>query len=64
MARLIAGPRFDRLLPAAILLGGGFMIAGDTLARSAARIDIPLGVLTALIGGPIFVWLLMRARQK
>lgn len=64
MARLLVGPRFDRLLPAAILIGAAFMIAVDTLARSAARIEIPLGVLTAVIGGPAFVWLLARNRRK
>ena len=64
MARLLVGPRFDRLLPAAILLGAAFMIGVDTLARSAARIEIPLGVLTAVIGGPAFVWLLARNRRK
>src|SRR4029453_2664055 len=41
MARLLVGPRFDRLLPAAILLGAAFMVAIDTLARSTARIEIP-----------------------
>jgi hypothetical protein len=60
MARLLVGPRFDRLLPATILLGAVFIISVDTLARSAARIEIPLGVLTAVIGGPAFVWLLAR----
>lgn len=64
MARLLVGPRFDRLLPASILLGAAFMVAVDTVARSAARIEIPLGVLTALIGGPAFVWLLARGRRK
>lgn len=64
MARLLVGPRFDRLLPASILLGAAFMVAVDTLARSAARIEIPLGVLTAVIGGPIFVWLLARGRAR
>jgi iron complex transport system permease protein len=64
MARLLVGPRFDRLLPAAILLGAAFMISVDTLARAAARIEIPLGVLTAVIGGPAFVWLLARNRRK
>ena len=64
MARLLVGPRFDRLLPAAILLGAAFMVGVDTLARSAARIEIPLGVLTAVIGGPLFVWLLARNRRK
>jgi iron complex transport system permease protein len=64
MARLLVGPRFDRLLPAAILLGAAFMLAIDTLARSAAAIEIPLGVLTAAVGGPIFVWLLARGRRR
>jgi iron complex transport system permease protein len=64
MARLLVGPRFDRLLPASILLGAAFMIAVDTLARSGARIEVPLGVLTAVIGGPAFVWLLARNRRR
>jgi iron complex transport system permease protein len=64
MARLLVGPRFDRLLPASILLGAAFMVGVDTLARTAARIEIPLGVLTAVIGGPIFVWLLARGRAR
>lgn len=64
MARLIVGARFDRLLPASILLGAAFMVMVDTLARSVARIEIPLGVLTALIGGPAFVWLLARRRRS
>ena len=63
-ARLIVGSRFDRLLPASILLGAAFLVAVDTLARSAARIEIPLGVLTAAIGGPAFVWLLARSRRR
>jgi iron complex transport system permease protein len=64
MARLLVGPRFDRLLPASILLGAAFMVGVDTLARSAARIEIPLGVLTAVIGGPAFVWLLAERRRR
>ena len=64
MARLLVGPRFDRLLPASFLLGAAFMAAVDTIARSAARIEIPLGVLTALIGGPAFVWLLAYGRRR
>lgn len=64
MARILVGPRFDRLLLASIPLGAAFMIAVDTLARSGARIEIPLGVLTAAIGGPLFVWLLARSRKR
>jgi iron complex transport system permease protein len=64
VARLIVGPRFDRMLPVAGLTGAIFMTLVDTVARTAARIEIPLGILTALIGGPVFVWLLARSRWR
>ncbi|MGO3926682.1 iron ABC transporter permease [Rhodopseudomonas pseudopalustris] len=60
MARLLVGPRFDRVLPTSILIGASFMIVVDTLARTAANIEIPIGVLTALVGGGLFVWLMTR----
>ena len=63
IARLLVGSRFDRLLPASLLVGAAFMILVDTIARAASRIEIPLGVLTAVIGGPIFVTLLARLRR-
>lgn len=62
-ARLLVGPDFSRLLPTAILLGAGFLLAVDTLARTVARIEIPLGVLTAFIGTPLFLWQLATARR-
>lgn len=64
MARFLVGPGFARLLPAAAMLGGGFLLLVDTLARSAARIEIPLGVLTAFVGTPVFVVVLARARRS
>nr|WP_286206658.1 iron ABC transporter permease [Thauera linaloolentis] len=60
-ARLLAGPEFSRLLPASALLGGAFLVAADTLARSAASVELPLGVLTAIVGAPVFLWLLARS---
>ena len=63
MARLLVGPRYDRVLPASALMGAAFLILIDTLARSIARVEIPLGLLTALIGAPVFVWLLARGRR-
>lgn len=60
VARLIAGSEFSRLLPTSILLGAGFLVAADTLARSVASIELPLGILTALVGAPAFIWLLAR----
>jgi iron complex transport system permease protein len=58
IARTLVGPDFARLIPAAALLGGGFLLVIDTLARTMAPIEIPLGILTALIGTPFFIWLL------
>jgi iron complex transport system permease protein len=62
-ARLLVGPDFGRLLPAAMLLGAGYLVAVDTLARTVADIEIPLGVLTAFIGTPFFIWLLAASRR-
>jgi iron complex transport system permease protein len=62
-ARLLVGPDFSRLLPTSILLGAGFLLGVDTLARTVARIEIPLGVLTAFIGTPLFLWQLATARR-
>jgi iron complex transport system permease protein len=58
LARALVGPDFPRLLPAAALLGGGYLLFIDTLARVAAPVEIPLGILTAVIGTPFFIWLL------
>jgi iron complex transport system permease protein len=58
LARALVGPDFHRLLPASALLGGGFLLFIDTLARTAAPIEIPLGILTAVVGTPFFIWLL------
>lgn len=63
LARFLVGPSFARLLPATALLGGGFMLFIDTLARTLAPVEIPLGVLTAVVGTPFFLWLL-RSTQR
>lgn len=62
IARMLVGPDFSRLLPAALMLGGGYVVGVDTLARTIADIEVPLGILTAAIGAPFFLWLLMSAR--
>ena len=64
MARFMVGARFDRLMPASVLLGATFLVLVDTAARSVAATEVPLGVLTALIGAPMFVWLLARGRRE
>jgi iron complex transport system permease protein len=64
VARLLVGPEFSRLLPASLLLGGGFLVATDTLARTVAPIEVPLGILTALVGAPFFLFLLARPGRQ
>ena len=63
MARLVAGPRFDRMLPAALLIGATFMVLVDTAARTIALMEVPLGILTAILGAPVFVLLLARGAR-
>jgi iron complex transport system permease protein len=58
IARTLVGPDFARLIPAAALLGGGFLLVIDTLARTMTATEIPLGILTAVVGTPFFIWLL------
>ncbi len=58
IARTLVGPDFGRLIPAAALLGGGFLLMIDTIARTVSPIEIPLGILTAFVGTPFFIWLL------
>jgi iron complex transport system permease protein len=63
IARMAVGPSFDRLLPTATLLGASYLLIVDTLARTMARIEVPIGILTAMIGAPFFLWLLARGRE-
>jgi len=60
-ARLLVGPEFSRLLAASLLLGGGFLVTADALARSAASLELPLGIVTAFVGAPVFLWLLAKS---
>lgn len=65
LIRMIAGPGHRVLIPAS-LLGGALLLAlADLLARTTfTYADLPIGMLTALIGGPFFFWLLLRTRRR
>lgn len=63
LARLIVGPAFARLLPMSAVLGAAYLLAVDTLAREIGRVELPLGVLTAVIGTPVFLFVLARGRR-
>ena len=63
--RLVLGPDHRLLLPAAALFGGAFLVLADLLARTMlAPREIPLGILTAFIGAPFFIYLLRRTRRE
>lgn len=63
--RLLAGPDARIVLPGAALLGAVLIVAADLAARTlAAPAEVPIGVLTALIGAPFFMALLLRARHR
>jgi iron complex transport system permease protein len=64
MARIIVGADHDALIPFTALLGGIFMLTMDTLARALPGGEIPVGVLTALIGAPFFAYLLMTNERR
>jgi iron complex transport system permease protein len=65
ICRLLVGPDHRVLLPATWLLGGVFLVVCDTAARTLmAPTELPVGILTALLGGPFFLWLLLaRSRE-
>jgi iron complex transport system permease protein len=65
LIRMIAGPGHRVLLPASALGGALLLVSADLVARTAIRYaDLPLGMLTALVGGPLFFWLLRRTRSS
>jgi iron complex transport system permease protein len=63
LVRLMVGSDHRVVLPASALFGAAFLVGCDILSRTImAPVEVPVGVITALIGGPFFLWLLMRAR--
>jgi iron complex transport system permease protein len=65
LIRMVAGPGHRLLLPASALGGATLLVIADIVARTiAAPAEVPLGVLTALIGSPFFFWLLRRTRAR
>ena len=63
--RRVIGVSHRKLIPAAALAGGAFVLACDVLARALpSRTEIPLGVVTGLVGAPVFLWLLLRSQRR
>ena len=64
VARMIVGPEHTKLLPASAFLGGIYLLAMDDIARSVGSQEIPIGLLTAVIGAPIFAVLFWKLQGK
>ncbi len=62
--RMIFGYDYRRIIPAAIVLGGAFLILVDDFSRNIASIEILIGILTAFVGAPIFAWLLISGGKR
>lgn len=63
VARMIVGPNFKVLLPASLLIGSSYLLLIDDLARSLFSVEIPLGILTSIIGAPFFIYLLLKGKK-
>jgi iron complex transport system permease protein len=63
IARMLTGPNYRRLLPVTALTGGIFVLCVDNIARNMIAVEIPLGILTAVIGAPVFIYLLLRGKR-
>lgn len=65
LVRLLVGPDYRTLLPGSAVMGGLLLLLADLAARTVvAPAELPIGIVTALVGGPFFVWLLLRHRGR
>jgi iron complex transport system permease protein len=63
ISRMIVGPNYSRLLPMSMVIGASFMLIVDDLSRTIVATEIPLGILTALVGAPLFAYLVKKGRM-
>jgi len=63
IARMIVGPDNRVLLPAAAMIGAIYLLAADNIARLLLRAEIPIGILTSLVGIPFFAFILSKTRK-
>lgn len=63
LSRMIVGPNYKTLLPVSFMIGSIFMLIVDNISRSLFTMEIPLGILTSIIGAPFFVYLLFKRKK-
>ncbi|MDN5298059.1 MAG: iron complex transport system permease protein [Clostridiales bacterium] len=64
MIRMLIGSDYRTLLPLSFALGGGFLVIVDIFARSISSAEMPIGIITALVGAPFYVFLLRRTKGR
>lgn len=65
LVRLLTGPDHRYVMPGSALLGGALLVAADIVARTiVAPAELPIGIVTAMLGAPFFLWLLLRSRRE
>ncbi|HCY87077.1 MAG TPA: iron ABC transporter permease [Desulfobacteraceae bacterium] len=64
MIRFLTGPDNRRLIPVSLLAGAILLLAADTITRAVLPHEIPIGILTALTGGPVFCWIFKKSRMR
>lgn len=64
ISRMLVGPNYRVLIPASVLLGSIFLLFVDTIARMLLAMEIPIGILTSIIGAPAFLYLLSRSQRS
>jgi iron complex transport system permease protein len=63
LVRLMVGADHRLVLPASTFFGAAFLVAADAVSRTIfAPVELPVGIVTAVVGGPFFLWMLIRSR--
>jgi iron complex transport system permease protein len=62
LTRMIVGPDYKTLIPASMLVGSAYLVVVDDLARVLSTVEVPLGILTSVIGAPFFIYLILRSK--
>ena len=63
LARMLVGSNYIKLLPATLIFGASFLLFVDTLARMLFTVEVPLSIITAIIGAPFFFYLMLRSKK-
>ena len=64
LCRMLVGCDYRKLMPTSMLMGAGFLLLVDDIARLATTSEIPIGILTAFVGAPFFLYLITRKKQQ